>query len=585
MRPRFPTTVLVLTLVLLTLTPTPGLEGQDGRISLESYLEMESVSDPQLSPDGSRVIFTRGGIDGVKDGRGSATGAGLPTHSRTLFPGLSHETPGPKERRIQAGRFLHPRMHPPSFGPPRGAPPGQEQDPRIAAVEKGLSRAIQVRGWEAERFSIQERLAFYNVPGVSVAVLDGGRLVWGRGYGVTDVNTGKEVTPETLFQAASISKPVAATAALKLVEEGVLELDAPVNRYLTRWKIPDNDFTRDTPVTLKHLLTHTGGLTVHGFPGYAVTDQVATTRQVLDGSGPANTAPIRVDTIPGSLWRYSGGGYTIIQQLLEDVTGKPFPQIVRELVLDPAGMTGSSYAQPLPEGRARKAATAHLGDGSPVEGKWHIYPEMAAAGLWTTPVELSRLAADLQASLNGDPNRILSPEMTRRMLTPVMGGYGLGFGVRGEGEEGYFNHGGSNHGFKATFMAYLEGGRGVFVMTNGNQGSPLAQEIVLAVAREFDWPYPRAQEVVLAEISEEALEEVAGRYQVREPEIEVLVEVLGDHLRVEAVGYETFEIHPTGPDFFMDLTDGGRVRVDRNGEGEIEALEFSGTARAVRVGK
>ena len=172
-------------------------------------------------------------------------------------------------------------------GPPLAA---QESDPRIARVEGGISRAIQVRGQEPERFSIQERMTFYHVPGVSVAVLEGGRIAWTKGYGVKDVDTGEPVTPQTLFQAASISKPVAATAALRLVEEGLLDLDAPVNDYLKRWKIPDNEFTREHPVTLKHLLTHTGGLTVHGFPGYALTDEVPTTLEVLDGAGPASLA-------------------------------------------------------------------------------------------------------------------------------------------------------------------------------------------------------------------------------------------------------------------------------------------------------
>jgi len=373
----------------------------------------------------------------------------------------------------------------------------QDRDPRMVRVENGLSGSVQIQGRTPGLFTIQERLDHYNVPGVSVAVLDSGKIAWAKGYGVVDAITGEPVKPETLFQAASISKPVAAMAVLRLVQDGLLELDTPVNRYLRSWKLPGSPFSEDKPVTLRHLLTHTGGLTVHGFPGYTVGDRIATTGEVLDGSGPANTAPVRVDTIPGSLWRYSGGGYTIVQMLLEDVTGKPFPELMRELVLDPAGMPISSYAQPLPPGRISYAATAHLADGTPVEGKWHIYPEMAAAGLWTNPTELAQLALEVQASYQGEGNRLLSPEMTQAQLTPGLGGYGLGFGVQGEGSAARFSHGGSNHGFKAQFLAFIEGGRGVFVMTNGDQGSALAQEIILAVAREYLWPAPRYQEVNL----------------------------------------------------------------------------------------
>lgn len=474
-----------------------------------------------------------------------------------------------------------------------GSLAAQESDPRIAGVEAGLARSIQVQGQEPERSSIQERMEFYNVPGASVAVLDGGRIAWAKGYGVRNAETGEPVTPRTLFQAASISKPVAATAALRLVEEGLLALDAPVNRYLQVWEIPENDLTRERPVTLKHLLTHTGGLTVHGFPGYALAEEIPSTVEVLDGSGPANTAPIRVDALPGSMWRYSGGGYTIMQKLLEDLTGDPFPTVLRKKVLDPVGMTLSSYEQPLPAERAIDAASSHLSDGTGGDGAWHVYPEMAAAGLWTNPTELATLALELQASYHGEEGRVLSPEMTRRMFTPVMGRYGLGFGIQGEGDEARFSHGGSNYGFKAQFLAFMEGGRGVFVMTNGDQGSSLADEIVLAVAREYGWPVPGYQEVILAEVDPDVLEEIAGIYRVAAEEfdlrpdveeLEVRVEVVGTHLRVDVVGYDVLEIHPTAENLFIDLTDGTRIRVDRSEAGEVTALQILGGPRAVRTG-
>jgi CubicO group peptidase (beta-lactamase class C family) len=368
------------------------------------------------------------------------------------------------------------------------------------------------------------------------------------------------------------------------VEEGLLTLDAPVNEYLKGWQIPDNEFTREHPVTLKHLLTHTGGLTVHGFPGYALTEEVPTTVQVLDGSGPANTAPIRVDTIPGVLWRYSGGGYTIVQQLLEDVAGDPFPQILREEVLDPVGMTLSSYQQPLPPERAAHAASSHLSDGTGGDGKWHVYPEMAAAGLWTNPTELAKLAMELQASFHGERGRVLSPEMTRAMLTPVLGGYGLGFAIQGEGEEARFSHGGSNYGFRAQFLAFVEGGRGAFVMTNGDQGSSLAQEIILAVAREYGWPVPGYQEVILSEVSPAVLQEIAGTYRLEEQALDIVVEVVGDHLRANIAEVQTLELYPTAESFFIDLADGTRIRVERNPEGAVTALQILGGPRVVRTG-
>jgi CubicO group peptidase (beta-lactamase class C family) len=337
---------------------------------------------------------------------------------------------------------------------------------------------------------VEERMATHHVPGVSVAVLDQGQIAWARGYGVMDVETGEPVTPETLFQAASISKPVAAMAALRLVEEGALDLDTPVNTYLKSWKLPDNGHTEENPVTLRHLLTHTGGLTVHGFPGYSPDGPVASTIQVLDGSGPANTDPIRVNRLPGSEWRYSGGGYTVMQQLLEDVTGETFPELMRRLVLDPAGMVSSSYEQPLPPERAALAAKAHNEEGRPFNDIWHIYPEMAAAGLWTTPTDLARLALAVQAAHRGDEGGILSQDMTVAQLTPTMDDQGLGFGVSGTGPEARFSHGGSNFGFKAYFLAFVEGGRGVMVMTNGDRGRRLRDEVREAVLQVYGWSSP-----------------------------------------------------------------------------------------------
>ncbi len=460
----------------------------------------------------------------------------------------------------------------------------QEADPRIQAVEEGITRGVQVQGRDGERFTLRERMEAYDVPGISIAVLEGGRIVWAGGYGVMDVEAEGPVTAETLFQAASISKPVAATAALRLVEEGLLELDAPVNDYLKRWKIPENAFTLENPVTLRHLLTHTGGLTVHGFPGYALTDEVPSTVQVLDGADPANTGPIRVDTLPGSLWRYSGGGYTVMQLLLEDVTGMPFPRILREKVLDPVGMSLSSYEQPLPPARAGYAASSHLADGTGGDGQWHLYPEMAAAGLWTNPSELARLALEIQAAYHGETGRVLSPEMARAMLTPGIGDWGLGFGVQGEGDEARFSHGGSNYGFKAQFMAYMEGGRGAFIMTNGDRGSLLAREVLLAVAREFGWPQPRYTEVALAEVPEEILREIAGTYEVVGQGIPLVVEVMGDHLRATIAGSEIMDLHPVSESVYMDLVEGSRVQVERDEEGRVTALQvLGGGPRAVRV--
>jgi CubicO group peptidase (beta-lactamase class C family) len=469
---------------------------------------------------------------------------------------------------------------------PHPAGPAQ-LDTRQAAVEKSLTTLLRIRDREPERYTLRDRMEKYRVPGVSLAVVEGGAIAWVGAYGVVEVGISEPVTPETLFQAASISKPVAALAALRLVEEGVLELDAPVNRYLRGWQIPDNGFTEGRPVTLRHLLTHTGGLTVHGFPGYAPGLPTPSVVAILDGAPPANTGPVRVDTLPGSLWRYSGGGYTILQKVLEDVTGKPFPTLLRELVLDPVGMTLSSYDQPLTPERQRYASRGHLSAGTPVEEGWHLYPEMAAAGLWTNATELARLALEVQAAWRGEAGRILSPDMARAMLTPGPGEWGLGFTISQEGAP-RFAHGGSNHGFKAQFMAFREEGRGVVVMTNGDQGTRLAQEIVQAVAEVYGWPVPGPREVEVAALSPELLARVAGHYSVDLPgrTVPVAVEVEGDHLRIRTgEGSPGDEYFPLSETRFVDLSSGEEMEAVLDAAGRVVELVVQRGLTARRVGR
>jgi CubicO group peptidase (beta-lactamase class C family) len=392
------------------------------------------------------------------------------------------------------------------------APAQTPLQPRIERVEKGLSPLIQAKG--AAGWSLPERMKFYKVPGVSIAVINDFKVEWARAYGVKDVETNEPVTTETLFQAGSISKPVAAMTALKKVEQGKLALDQNINDKLTSWKLPDNEYTAKRKVTLANLLSHTGGLTVHGFPGYAEGKKIPTVPQVLDGVEPANTAAVRVNMEPGTRFRYSGGGTTIAQLAIMDIEKKPFPQIAEETVLGPLGMTSSTYSQPLPDGVRKKAAAGHRGDGKPVAGKIHVYPEMAAAGLWTTPTDLARFAIETQLSLAGKSNKVLSPEMTAKMMTPFINDSpGLGFFIQKHGAAIYFGHGGADEGFRAELLAHKEKGYGVAVMVNSDNGQ-IIPEIIRAVAKEYQWEdfLPPPLEVVTVDPAR--LDAYTGRFQV-----------------------------------------------------------------------
>lgn len=379
------------------------------------------------------------------------------------------------------------------------APAGaQTVEQRVQRVTGGLRQAVEIEGAPPVKQSLESRMAALRVPGVAMAVIRSGKVEWSRGFGVTR-RGGEAVTADTPFQAGSVSKPVAAMAALAMVEDGRLSLDTDVNETLKSWTLPANAFTAKAPVTLRALLSHTAGTTVHGFAGYAAGAPVPTLPQVLSGTSPANSAPVMVDQAVGSAYRYSGGGYSIAQQMMVDAAGRSFPAIVRTKILAPIGMTHSTEEQPLDAARLARAAWPHDSAGAEVEGGPRTYPEMAAAGLWTTANDLAKFVIDLAKASNGETGHVLSPKMAREMLTPVKSDYGLGLSVRGATARKYFYHNGSNAGYKAVILAYPDTGDGVVILTNGDQGFQLSEAIVRAVAVEYGWPdYHPAQRATVA---------------------------------------------------------------------------------------
>ncbi|HEY0701716.1 MAG TPA: serine hydrolase [Candidatus Acidoferrales bacterium] len=359
---------------------------------------------------------------------------------------------------------------------------------RMAKIESDVVTIPVGAGQPALHLSLAELMAEFHDPGLSLAVVDHFQIVYTKAYGVVATGSTDPVTPTTLFQAGSISKPVAATGALWLVEHGKLSLDEDVNKKLLTWKVPDNDFTKTEKVTLRRILSHTAGLTVHGFGGYPVGDPIPTIPQVLNGEKPANSPAVRVEFVPGSKVQYSGGGVTIEQQLVIDVTQKPFPEFMKQVVLDKIGMTNSTYEQPIPAALAPRTATGTYADGTPVKGRWHIYPEMAAAGLWTTPTDLAKFGIEIAASKNGKSNKVLSESMTRQMLSPQLENAGLGFFFAPHNTN-QFAHGGADEGFQSMLVMLGDEGQGVAVMANSDNGVTVANYLIDAIATEFAWKF------------------------------------------------------------------------------------------------
>lgn len=359
----------------------------------------------------------------------------------------------------------------------------------VLCLTSGLCDAAAADGrQEAVAAAIRAGMDRHGVPGVSVVVFDNFQIVWAEGFGVLCEGKEPRVAPETRFQAASISKPITAIGVLRLVEQKKLSLDEPVNRQLKSWQLPETEITQKEPIAVKHLLSHYAGLTVHGFRGYAAGEKAPTLLEVLDGRMPANSAAVRSMMRPAYKVKYSGGGYCIVQQLLIDVEGEPFPQLMRELVLEPAEMTQSTFELPLPESIAEQAAHGHRAKRIPIEGRWHVYPELAAAGLWTTPTDLAKAAIDVAKSYEDEGGKLLTGEMARRMLTPQNETFGLGFVVRGEGDGLSFSHGGGNEGFRCQLLAYPATGQGLAIMTNSDLGGSMFGRVIHATQEAYGWP-------------------------------------------------------------------------------------------------
>ena len=370
--------------------------------------------------------------------------------------------------------------------------------------------------------TLAERMAAWQVPGVTVAVIKGGQLDWARGWGVRDLDSCEPVTPDTAFQAASISKPVFAALVMELAEAGRLDIDADIAKSLTSWKLPPAPAVSDAPINLRQLLSHSAGLTIHGFPGYARDEAIPTLVGTLNGepiprgwvaqAGGASHADGLVREIaPNTQWKYSGGGYVLAQQVVEDITGEPMAVLAQRRLLAPLGMTRSSFAQPPSDATLANASSGHS-NGAVLPGGFNIYPQQGAAGLWTTPTDLARIFTEVRRAARNDQPALLHPTSGAALTTPGLGDWAVGFGVRGQGAERAIHHGGANSGFRCFALLFLDSGDGVIVMTNSDSGGALADEIMRTIANDYGWAAMASQPLRDAPVPLATLHAYAGHY-------------------------------------------------------------------------
>jgi len=368
--------------------------------------------------------------------------------------------------------------------PCRAANPGPEE--AIARVELGGG----ARGGELAALSIELLMQKLGVPGMSMVVIRDWKIHWSKSYGVRDAASRAPVTPDTPFQAASISKPVTAMAVLRLAQAGRLRLDDDVNAYLRHWTLKACAGCKGKPVTPRSLMGHVAGADDgFGFPGYPPSALLPTLIDILDGRPPSITGAVSFTRPPYEAYKYSGGSYVVLQQMLTDLTGRPFAELMRDLVLRPLAMENSTFEQPLPSKLTALAATAHSADGKRMDQPWHVYPEQSAAGLWTTATDLAAMVIEIQRAVRDDGGKVLRWQMAREMLSPIgVGPFGAGFRLTALGDGWYFYHGGSNWGFEAHVRGHLHKGYGVAIMTNAqDSGATLINEMGSRLAEAYGW--------------------------------------------------------------------------------------------------
>jgi CubicO group peptidase (beta-lactamase class C family) len=321
----------------------------------------------------------------------------------------------------------------------------------------------------------------YAVPGAAIAVVEDGQVKWVGAFGLADIAQQTGISEQTVFQVASVSKSVAALAVMKLVEDGKIHLEDPAEHYLTRWRLPESAFDSQE-VTIRRLLSHSAGLTLHGYPGYHPQTELPTLEASLSGTGLATPGVTLADQ-PGAAFRYSGGGFTLLELIVEEVTGMRFADYADTEILLPLGMNNSSF-----EWRPHlQANTAQAYDKDLNVLPNYLFTEKAAAGLYSTIGDLSRFMIAEYDSYRGQG--LLSRQTMADIYRPVIEVGGRSSFVYQHSGLGHFinatphgtilvTHDGGNEGWRSNFTLIPETGHGIVILTNGNNGHYLISEVL-----------------------------------------------------------------------------------------------------------
>ena len=452
----------------------------------------------------------------------------------------------------------------------------------IKRVENSMAPAI-VYGDTIPSINLELRMKETHIMGLSIAVIKDYKIQWAKGYGWADVESKRKVSTNTRFQAASISKSLNSMGQLTLVQQGKIDGEADINNYLKSWKFPYDSLTGAKKISLFQLLSHTAGLDIHGFPGYERTDKLPTLPQILNGEKPANTKKVYSLFAAGTKFEYSGGGTTISQLMLMDITGRDYADFMEKEVLKPIGMLHSSYRQPPTD--TMELATGYYENGKPVKGKYHVYPEQAAAGLWTTPSDLALYIIECQLTLQGKSSKVLNKEMMQKRMTPYIdSNAALGVFIEQKGSRKFFNHNGGNEAFLCNSYGSLQGGDGVVIMING-ENFVVISELTNSVAKVYNWEgfyKPELRKKITPPA--DTLTALVGNYQMNKDTI--TLKRCAEGLCVQqnkqpANGYAC--IFQDNHSFTISEVGNAAFTVLYNAAGKVEALELKQGGMTIRL--
>jgi len=446
---------------------------------------------------------------------------------------------------------------------------------RIKAVERGLMHVAYLKGLQPEKLSLAERMAFLKVPAVSIAVIDRNKIEWARAYGKKDAQTGALPTTGTIFQGGAFSQMIAAAAVLGLVESGAADLDAPLGGMFGENLPPPTSATPDPGrvLTFRSLLSHSAGLSDQVFSGYNQDEQIPTLVPILQGEKPANSVPPWYPPARPLAARaqYSESGYVYVQEALERLTGTRFADLIREKVFGPLGLTDSTLDETLTDEMRTKAASGHLREGQPVMGLWHVYPESAAKGLWTTPSDFALFLCDLLDSASGGPGKLLSPIWARTMLSPQVENYGFGFLVEGSGDDVVFTLRTKTLGYACTMVLYPAKSQGAVIMTNSDNGALIIQEILAALSDAYKWPHFKPEEKTVLRLAPETYKAFEGRYEVN-PSYVLDVTPEDYYLVIRPTGQAATKFFAEGQTLFYSTDPYIRIQFFSDKQGRFDSL-------------